>query len=442
MKTVQHVENMLRKASRLPEQMAELNHGGQILSADGLSRRAEKIKAFFAPVLDTIDWQAGAKGMDPSYAKAYAETAKVAAAYTMATHMRESGIRQMTQEAATAGVDLPTFTRQLLMTIVRAYPRLFTLQLFGVMPIPQPTARVHFKDYLYDSTFVGSAPNISAGDRTDDTTKFNPDYYLAPEGQLANKLRETFKFMTVTAQDYRVVSEWTDSYADDAQSVYDDNVDASQAAHRAQEMARVVDRRMVAALITATPAANKYTWTAQPTNNPNYVTMTPSEKLAYDEGIYRDGILNTLNKVRVARKLQDDGECDWCLCGTDFALAIERLSMFKPVRRSAAELEGLKGALRDLGQMEAMGIRFLVDPLLSISGSTNVAFFGHKPMARGDVGLWWLPYINVQPTRDFYDPNTGTTTKAVRSRFAIAQPDNTVPQSAQIGDVYGQLTVA
>lgn len=438
--THKDVVGLVEAANRLPVEIPDFARGNQIIRAGERSNRAARITGAFAPVLDEIDFENRCESIAPAYRKQFAETARTLAAFTMATHLRQSGLNGLKQEASLSGVDLPVFTRQLLMTVTRVYPQLFTLQLFGIIPMMGPTARVHFKDILYDSNLTGT-PAITIGDRDDDLTKWNPNFYAAPEGQAANKLRETWNAMTVTAADYRVLSEWSDSYADDSTNVYGEDVDASQANARARGMARVVDRNMVTALINAIPSANKVTFTAKPTSAPNYASLTPSEKLSYDEGIWRDGVLNAIHQIRIKRAFNQDAEPTWGICGNDFALAIARLSMFKPVQVNTAEIEIQRGAMRDLGTLETSGIRFLVDPMLSISSSTNVCIFGHKPMERGAAGLYWLPYINMQPTRDLYDPNIGQITKGVRSRFAICQPDAGVAASSQLGDVYGQLTV-
>jgi hypothetical protein len=440
--TERNVQQMVRGACSLPPEIADFSEGRQMIVSGERSRGAQRIVNFMAPLLDEVDWQQGPRWMDQRHFRSFAETARTIAAYEMAVRLRKSNMRGLALEASTAGVDLPTFTRQVLMTITRAYPQLYTLQLFGVLPMAGPTARVHFKDYLFDSNFTGSSPNIAIGDRTDDMTKWNPDYFLVPEGTQANALRETRRFMTVTAQDYRITSEWTDQYADDSAAVYDDDVDASQAASRAWNMSRVIDRNMLTTALAAVPAANKTTWSSQPAASPNYSALSPSEKLSYDEGIYRDGILSVQHKIRISRKYNSDAEVTWGVCGNDFAYAISRLSMFHPVQTSSSEFQLEQGPIRDLGTLKGVNIRFIVDPQMSVSGNTNVCLLGHKPMQKDDVGIYWNPYINLQPTRDFYDPTTGKWIKAVRSRFAITAPDtNQEAASSQLADIYGLLTV-
>lgn len=412
--------------------------GQQPLVEGEVSRLGSRVTDAFAPLFDQVDWSPD--GMASGYAKRYAQTARTLAAMDLANHLK-NGVGNLKQEAATAGVDLPTFTRQLLMTITRVYPKLYTLQLFGVIPLQGPTGRLIFKDRLFDNAYTGSTPTIAVGDRTDDLTKWNPDFFKAPEGQLANKIRSTYKKLDISTNDYRVLSEWSDSYADDVQSVYDDNADASEAEARAWNMARLIDRLMLAALVANVPSAATINFTLQPLNNPNYSQLSPSEKMAYDEGIYRDGLVKVQSQINIARKYGDDSMATWGVCGNDFAYSISRLtSMFKPTIVAPDQLDIEAGGIRDLGNVISTGMRIIVDPALTVGGSTNVCILGHRPATRGAVGLYWAPYVNAEPTRDFYDPNLGLITKGTRSRFGIVQPaTGTEPASSQLADIYGML---
>jgi hypothetical protein len=434
------IGRMVEHAFKLPSTDLVPELSRRQLVGDKLSRHASSLVEAFKPVLDAVDWET-TKGMNPAYAKQYTKTAQLLCAADLANHLKGGGMENLRMEASTAGVDLPTFTRQLLMTITRAYPKLYTLQLFGVLPLQGPTGRLVFKDSLFDSAYTGSTPNIAVGDRQDDLTKWNPDFFKVPEGVLANKLRTTRSILDISTSDYRVLSEWSDSYADDVASVYDANADAEEAEQRAWNMSRLIDRLMLNALVNNVPSGATISFTAQPTNNPNYAQLSPSEKLMYDENVWRDGVLKVIQQIRIARKYGDDAEVTWAICGTDFAQTISRLSMFHAYQQSD-QIDVETGPMRDLGTIKGSGIRFIVDPALTISSSSNVCLFGHRPMSRGAVGLYWAPYVNLQPTRDFYDPNLGLITKGTRSRFGIIQPNTeTNPASSQLADIYGLLKV-
>jgi hypothetical protein len=224
-------------------------------------------------------------------------------------------------------------------------------------------------------------------------------------------------------------------------------------------MARTVDRSMVIATLNAIPSANIATWNAQPSSNPNYAALDPAQQEKYDAQVYRIGINQTIQQIRTTCKYNSMGDPDWAICGTNFAYAVNKVSMFRPFQRNGgSEMDLQTGALRDIGEMQSTGVRYLVDVMLGvtaynagISGATlsggvysadGWCIFGRKPRQRNDWGIWWMPYITLQPTRDLYDPKTGTTVKGVRSRWAIAQPNiGANPASAQLGYPYGLLQV-
>ena len=469
MKTIAEVKSLCTKIRRpeLMESMESLQSQmttGQIISADGVSSRNKAMLTFFKPILERADWTGG-DGHNPVYSKQLETTKKLLACHAMLNKLRMGPKRlakeaQLWNEVTTAGVDLPTFVRQLLLTITRAYARLFTIELFGVLPLNQPYGRINFKDYLYGDTYTGSLPNTTGQvSRTDDITAFNTGYYQVGEGQDSRSIEFKYSNLDVSVNDFRVIGQWTDQLSDDAMSVYDDDAESSLIDHMAQEMSRVIDRSMITATLNAIPAANIASWNATPTSNPNYVALSPAEQEKYDAQLYRIGINQVTQQIRTTCKYNDMGEPEWGICGTNFAYALNKVSMFRAFEsKGGSEIDIQRGALRDIGTLQTTGVRYLVDVMLGItayntgvSGATlsngvysadGWCIYGKKPRVKSDWGIYWMPYINLQPTRDLYDPKSGTTTKGVRSRWAIAQPNTGLnPASAQLGYPYGLLQV-
>ncbi|MDF2434836.1 MAG: Major capsid protein Gp23, partial [Mucilaginibacter sp.] len=283
-------------------------------------------------------------------------------------------------------------------------------------------------------------PTIAQGDRTDDATKFNLDFYAANEGSPANKIKFGYSNLDISVVNKRVIAEWTDELADDASSVYDDDAERALMDHMSQEMSRVVDRDLIGAVLANIPSANTYTWTQTPDGTAgsiNYSTSSASDRRVYDETLFSDGIQTTINKIRITRKYNNDGDPNWLICDPLFSLALMKSTAFKPVD-NLREMQLLTGALRDFGTLTSNGIRVLVDPLMT----AKTAVLGRKPTAKGDPAIYWAPYVNLQPTRDLYDPETGTTTKGVRNRYAIAKPNaGSNAASSQLAEVYGKLTI-
>lgn len=456
MKTVQEVRSLVSKTESLSPEIQDqfTTFKGGLLNESSLTNRSKQLLTFFKPMLESTDWVP--EGADPRFSKRAETTKKLMACHAM-LHRLRPGVGRLAyemkvfNEMTQSSVDLPQFVRQLLLTITRVYARIFTPELFGVLPLNQPYGRLNFKDFLYDNAYTGSTPNIAAGDRTDDITKYNPDFYKAPEGVQANRTKFKYSFINVNTQDNRVISEVTDQLMDDAMSVYGDNAQAELIAHNSREMARQVDRAMVTALVKNVPSYNTNTFTLQPTSNPNYATLDPVNQERYDTRLYRDGVLGTLHKIRVTRKYADDGNPEWALCGSSFAYNLNRLSMFIPYEvDKGREIRGNTAGLRDYGTLRGESLRYLVDVMLGqtvanagIDTSTNgdnYCYFGRLPAEKNDVGLYWMPYIMLQPTRNLYDPETGVETIGMRSRWGVAQPDTgQSAASSQLADVYGLL---
>jgi hypothetical protein len=450
MRSVKEVQSFVQRTLRhMPGEIGDFERR-QVIKPETMTRNARRLEAFFKPVLDMVQWE-NVAGMNPAYAKHYRETARVLASHALNNHIRAAGgVRGLALEASIAGVDLPTFTRQLMLTVTRAYAQLFTLQLFGVIPLAGPTGRIVFKDYQYDDSFAGANGTITAGDRVDVISEFDPNFYQINEGARANKLKVHWSSMDISSKDYRIATDWSDAMADDSRNVYGDDIEASMNGIMNQEMTRVVDRLMIASVQTNVPAANSVNFIAQPngSNGPDYSSLTPSEQKMWDERLWGDGILTVISKMRLTRKENNDGDPDWIVCGTNFALRLSKLSSFVALEKNITEVDLQRGALRDLGQLKSLNIRVLIDPMLtaaagdSAATTSDIALFGRKPKARGDVGHYWAPYVALQPTRDFYDPVIGSTTKAVRSRFGLVQPNTGLePNSSQLAEVYGKLVV-
>lgn len=422
--------------------------GGHDVQPDTLGRSAKSMLDFYAPILDQTDWT-GQPGHNAAIAKRYETTKRLLACHAMSNQLRR-GVKTMKQEATTAGLDLPTFTRQLLMTVSRAFAKLFAPELFAIVPLTGPTGRINFKVDQYDSTLSSGSPTVASGQYMDDPTKFNPNYYAAPEGQVARSITFKYSNLDVSVSDYRVFAQWTDTLADDAMAVYDDDAEQHLINRMSTEMARVWDRSLIGAVVSGFNTANVADFVQFPTANPNYATLGPSETEYYDKRLYRIAMTTLFVNMATTRRFNNDGQPTWAIVGPTFQQALMSLEGFVPFENAIDEMSGATGALRDIGAVKGLGIRFLTDPMLAatvqtVSGGSDTngakyAYFGRTPVERDDVGIKLCPFIALQQTRDRYDPENGTTTKGVRSRFAIAQPNTgSNADSSILGDIYGRL---
>ena len=183
------------------------------------------------------------------------------------------------------------------------------------------------------------------------------------------------------------------------------------------------------------PAANKVTWDA--TAGGDYDGYVPSEKRAYDETLWSQGILKVITKLSQARDY--NLQPNWIISGSAAAEKIQGLTGFKPVVLGPQDMDLSTGAQRDMGTMSSLGVRVLVDPQYA----TNKLLFGRRPTSNFDPCLHYCPYRPLRTTGTLETPNEGTLEKGVYSRFGVAMPDvATAPSCSQLADVYGELTMS
>jgi hypothetical protein len=369
------------------------------------------------------------------YRKRFAESAKRLTAYMMSQAVRHA----TKAEAQLAATDLPAFVRTVVMTVKRIYPALVTPQLFPVIPMSQPLMRYWFEDDYYDDAFVGSAPNVAADQRIDlnVSTTLNPDFLQVDELGAARRIKYRMSFLDFAEKSYRLIGDISDQFKDDARSVYGQDAESKLYDKFARLFGLGIDVKMLARVLANIPAANDKTWVAQPGANPNYSTLVPTEKKAYDETLW-NAIQDTINAINVTNILNPEGAVDWCICGSNAALALGKLTSFKPILSGATTVTGLaKGALRDIGAIDTLGIRVLtttlIDPATFVFGSTAGV---------GEPAIAFAPHVPYEVLRDNYNTDRGLQTIGVRSRFGIVEPNlASNAASARLAHRYGRLVI-
>jgi len=346
-------------------------------------------------------------------------------------------------EATTAGVALPTFTRQKIATILKAYPQSMFMELFGVFPMPNPTARCFFKVFQYADAYLATAPNIAVGDDTADLTKMNEGYADANEGDSGNEFTMLRKFLDVSETSKRLLGTWSDNYEDDSENVFGEDARADHLNHASKYMAWALSRTAIKAAIAAVPAANTFTWDATPAANPNYDTLTPDQQRAFDEFLYTRAIVPCVEGIRKTNAFNPEAEPNWMLVGPNGAKLIRQIRGFTSRDNNATSIAVQTGQLRDMGAIQDYGLRVFVDPQLDgTSTTTATILIGRRPEAPEEPGVRVGIYVPLKVLKEVYNPKIGETTGGVRTRYAILKPNTGAePLSSRLGDVYGRITV-
>lgn len=352
------ITQLALEASRLPIGMPEFRPDsgqGPVPAESRLSREARAHMAAWKPLIEKADLGNSIAG---PYGKSFRTTYELVIAQMLTNTAR---LRRETwhREATTAATDVPSYARQNIAMILRAFPRMFTLQLFPVTPFSGPDGRIYFLTSKYNTAYAGSTPNIADGDRLDDLTKFNVDFAQRDEGLATRNLKRTITSLTATVKSYRISSEWTYEAEDDTSSLYNMDLGAALIEDMSFLLAWTTDRVMLNAAVA--DANTSKTWTAQPAG---YSSLTPSEKKAYDETIWADGVLPTITAMQSLRTFNTYP--DWMVCDPTTSERVQKLSSFVPVPniKDGLVVTAQTGALRDVGAL-SNGMRIIVDPQMT-----------------------------------------------------------------------------
>lgn len=427
------VNQMFSESASLPVEVPEFNYGvvgasaSDVLKGSGLSPACKRLVESFKPLIEAADIENAMPG-SKQRTKAYEGQVALNMAAAL-TRVWKTNPQQWHKEATLAGTDIPTFTRQVIATIQRAYPRLFTMQLFVTTPLNGPTGRIYFRTFKYDSAF--SAPNpISSGDPTNNLSNFNTDYVQTDQGELAKGFRYSREHMDVSVTSYRVASDWTYEAENDDSDQFGGNVESEITQHMSQMLMWTTDRLMIDAALA--DANSSQTWDYNPAS---YSSWTPDQQMAYNQTIWGEGILKLINKVQQKRHYEIVP--DWMVVGIDLAEQIQKVSTFVPVGRQP-DMSMSIGAFQDVGTLSALGIRIMVDPQLS----AKKGVLGFKPASRSVPCIHYCPQRAIGFSERIDDPRYGKYVKGAYTRFAIARKSgDSTAADAQLGDLYGVFEI-
>ncbi len=397
--------------------------------SDGASATMEA----FQPYVEAVDWDKEMFG--PKHLrKHYESTYKLMLALALRQTAKVSEA-QMQKESTLAGTDITVYTRQIIRTVLRAWPQLITPQLFPVQPLVNgPSGYVYFEQMAYDTQYLSSSPTIQIADVASDLAKFNAGYakQVTQLDTLA-AMKLAMQRILVEAETYGLSAITSLQAEEDFASTYGGNLNTTIGERMVYYLRLTIDRLMINAALAAVPSGNKVTWKRTPTiNSVAWANQLPSERSAWRESIWSDGILPIFTAIYNLRLVRPN----WAIAGPAAAEDLMKAKGFAPL--SDGVNFDLRGQVRDIGTLDAGGLRVIVDPWMS----TNLILIGYRPQVEMEPAIVFCPYRPIQFMDDFVDPSKIKRTRGAYTRFAIADPDGGVAESAHLGDCYGQLTVS
>lgn len=434
--TTVFVENLERGRDSLPMELTDFKNRS-IIMPDEMSAGGRKFIETYEPFLDNVDWGKKVFGNKATVSR-HEATYKLITAIAL-SHIARMDKAVLHHEATLAGTDIPTFTKLLVKVVLQAYPKLLAPQLFRTIPLTMgPDGRVYFPADLYDSQFVSSTPTIQIGDQIADLTKFNTDFSRQDVQlkQLGKIKINWSNYIVVSAQTHGLVAEWSMPGEWDFADIYGENL-IDKLTNRMQSLLSwIIDRTMINAAVAAVPNANKVTWKRTPTLGAvAWADQAPSEKQAYRESIWTDGI----EPIRTAIWKNYYVMPNWIVASPSVAEDLRKVRSFQPIDSSANEITIRVGAIRDLGTIDSGSMRVIVDPMMA----DNTALLGYMPATDEEPGITFLPRRPIGFTDTLTIPGTLGRSKGAFTQFGVGKPDTGQnAASAILGCVYGLLTVS
>lgn len=333
-------------------------------------------------------------------------------------------------DEATSLSDVALFKRFALRVIPRVYPALFIRDLISVQPIPLPTAKIFYKDFLRDSAGT-RLDSLSAFDRTyadrgdapiqqpiqTPAQSTGPTLVTTNEGNAPAKIKMSLTAADIVATSKALQYTFSAELNQDLQAYHGVSADPELGAEAAQEIQREIEYDIIQNLI-GTASAGNVNWSATPPAGDQSKTIDTD---AYNKTIFH-AVVDARNLVYKKRYTYPD----WMICHPDLAVRFEKLNGFEYEEgvNPGSIMQGRQffGTIRNV-------IRIYVDPWFP---NANLGILGYKGMGDFEVGLVYAPYIPFYSTAPFEDPSTLQTSRAILSRQAI---------SSLVPDMYSSITI-
>jgi len=309
-----------------------------------------------------------------------------AAKYAKLTgHIKDAADRRITEvlceqqldhiqgmDEATSTGDVALFKKFALRVIPRVYPQMFVKNLVSVQPIPLPTAKVFYKDFLRDP----------AGTRLDDTGSFSrtyanrgdssvqqpvatppassgPTLVTTNEGTAPAKIKMTLTAADISADSKALQYEFSAELNQDLMAYHGISADAELGAEAASEIQREIEYDIIETLMAEAGAGN-VNWSATPPAGDQGTTLNTN---AYNATIFH-AISDARNLVFKKRYAYPN----WMVCHPDFAVRLEKLAGFEydPSFNASQVMQGRQffGTLR-------RQIQVMVDPWVIKANRTS-----------------------------------------------------------------------
>lgn len=300
-------------------------------------------------------------------------------------------------EDAITTSNVQAFTMFAFPLVRRIFPRLIANDLVSVQPMSQPTGKIFYFDILYSPAQVGSPlafnrVDIPANFATNNNPSV-PGYASAGEGVQVPQLSLQIESVDVSAITRKLSAKWSMESEQDLFAYHGLNAENELMTALGDEIAREIDRDIIAALFAFAGAGNVTWHSTVPVTGP-YSLIDPK---AYNRTIM-DAITDANNLIFKKRYRN----ATWIVVGTTTAGRLEKLDEFR-LFPAADPVGTIVYGPHLFGTISGRWTVYK-DPWLDVVGSTSgggvgggeVMLLGYKGTTPLDTGYIYAPYATLQ----------------------------------------------
>lgn len=247
-----------------------------------------------------------------------------------------------------------------------------------------------YQDGGVNLTFAAAPPN---GDQI--RLEYRYDMELnsrIPEVQINIELQ------AIEAESRKLKSLASVEAADDLRAVWGRDLDADLVATMADEMTAEIDREIVGTALSAVEPIARVTWDRA---TPSGIT---------DPDHLRSLVIQMSRASQIIHRRTQRSGANWCITSSEVAALLMNIDGFQSVDDGHIYQGGIvkSGVMMKTWQI-------FIDPLFP----ANKILMGYQGPSILDTGIIYSPYIPMEITPNFYDPNDFSIRRAVRTRHKV-----------------------
>lgn len=186
--------------------------------------------------------------------------------------------------------------------------------------------------------------------------------------------------------------------ADDLRALWGRDVDADLVATMADEMTAEIDREIVGSALGAVEPQAKVDWDR----------ATPSG--VSDPEHLKSLVIRMSRAGHIIHRRTQRGAANWAICSSEIAALLDTMEGFQAVDDGHV----YQGGISKAGVLNKKWVIY-VDPVFPI----NKVLMGYQGPSILDTGIIYSPYVPMEITPNFVDPNDFSLRRAVRTRHKI-----------------------